>query len=91
MLEKHVSMLGLRVKDAVTGKIGCVTSISFDLYGCIQAVVLVPETEKREQSNVWYDISRLTVVKGERVMPLPDFAGVAEIAKGKKGPAEKPM
>lgn len=38
-IRKHLEMLGYAVRDRVTGLEGIVTSIGFDLYGCIQAVV----------------------------------------------------
>jgi len=38
-VERHVSQLGLKVKDRVTGFEGVVSTMSFDLYGCIQAAV----------------------------------------------------
>ncbi len=38
-VNEHIKFLGLQVRDEVTGFSGVVTSMSFDLYGCIQAVV----------------------------------------------------
>jgi len=38
-VKKHLSLLGLKVKDKVTGYTGVVASIGFDLYGCVQAIV----------------------------------------------------
>lgn len=34
-LNKHMSILGLSVKDRVTGFKGIATVVGFDLYGCI--------------------------------------------------------
>ena len=38
----HLELLGQKVEDKVTGFRGVVTTISFDLYGCIQAVYFLP-------------------------------------------------
>lgn len=86
-----MGMLGMRVKDKVTGAKGVVTSISFDLYGCVQAVVN-PGIGKdgKPMDCGWFDIARLEVACPRRVMPLPDFHNGA-VAEGKKGPSEKPF
>ena len=74
-MKEHFKLMGLKVRDAVTGFEGVVTSISFDLYGCVQAVVTpeVNKDQKREDSQ-WFDVKRLSAAKGAKpVMPLPDF------------------
>lgn len=81
----HLALLGLKVKDKVTGNKGVVTSICFDLYGCIQAIVSDSKGEGK-----WYDVSRLEVKSGKPVMDLPDFEA-GYIADGKKGGADKPI
>lgn len=89
-VQKHLGLLGLKVQDKVTGAKGVVASISFDLYGCIQAIVN-PGLDKdgKPQDSSWYDVNRLTVTDSEPVMQRPNFdAGL--IAEGVKGPAEKP-
>lgn len=88
----HLSLLGLRVSDRVTGFSGVVTSVSFDLYGCVQAVV-VPgiNNEGKIGDALWFDIARLSIDSPIRVMKVPNFEWSDEsIAKGGKGPAEKP-
>lgn len=87
---KHIDLLGQRAKDRVTGFEGVVTSVSFDLYGCIQAVVN-PGLDKagKVQDAHWFDVNRLDLAKSKRVMPVPDFDH-GPVAEGKKGPAEKP-
>jgi len=90
-IEEHVRrLLGRRVQDKVTGFKGVVTCVSFDLYGCIQAVV-APQAEKsgKVEDSRWYDVARLEVVGTALVMPVPDFAS-GYIADGLKGAAEKP-
>lgn len=92
-LSKHLELLGHRVKDKVTGFTGVVTSVGFDLYGCIQAVV-TPAADKagKTQESLWFDVGRLEVKSTEPVMPRPpfDFSPV-NIADGRKGAAEKPL
>lgn len=90
-IKKHLEMLGLKVEDRVTGFKGAVTSVSFDLYGCVQAIVNpgIGEDNKLIDSH-WFDIGRLTVLESKPVMNLPNFEYGA-IAEGKKGPAEKPL
>ncbi|MCI0532384.1 MAG: hypothetical protein L0Y74_10650 [candidate division Zixibacteria bacterium] len=87
----HLGLLGLEAQDKVTGAKGVITSISFDLFGCIQAV-LTPKIEKggEVKSGNWMDVPRLEIKKRKAVMPLPDFA-IPYIASGKKGPADKPV
>jgi hypothetical protein len=38
-VKQQLLLLGYRVRDKVTGMTGVVSSISFDLYGCVQAIV----------------------------------------------------
>ena len=84
-MNKHFNLLGLRVKDRVTGTKGVVTSLSFDLYGCIQAVV-----QPKDKEGMWFDVSRLKVSSNKPVMNLPNFEE-GYIAEGRKGPADKPI
>jgi hypothetical protein len=84
-MKKHLEFLGKRVKDKVTGIEGVVTSISFDLYGCIQGLVHPGLDETGKQKELyWYDITRLEITSSVPVMPCPNF-GLDD-----KGPAEKP-
>lgn len=86
MTMKNLQLLGCKARDRVTGFEGVITTIGFDLVGCVQAVITPPASvEKQEQR--WLDVSRLEI--GERVMdhgfneagePLVD-----------KGPCEKPL
>jgi hypothetical protein len=88
---EHLELLGKKVEDRVTGFKGVVASVSFDLYGCIQAVVnpgMGKDGKLGEQT--WFDIARLKVMSDKPVMAPPDFI-VGVIADGKSGPAEKPQ
>lgn len=90
MSNKHLNYLGRKAKDRVTGFAGVVSSVSFDLYGCIQAAVTPPVDEKGAlPDGRWFDIQRLELADADRVMPLPTW--VAEPAKHVHGPAEKPV
>lgn len=93
ILKKHVDMLGLRVRDKVTGFTGIVESIGFDLYGCVQAIVKPVADEKGDvKDGRWHDIQRLVVVDEQRVMPVPSFDHFATLeGVHQKGPAEKPI
>lgn len=89
-IKKHLSMLGLRVKDRVTGFTGTITCIGFDLYGCIQATVHPGiDAAGKMGDGLWLDIGRLETSSTEPVMEIPDF-DYGLVAEGKKGPAEKP-
>lgn len=89
-VKEHLNLLGFTVQDRVTGFCGVVTTIGFDLYGCIQALVN-PGVDKdgkcREQT--WFDVNRLNVLSPNPVMDRPNF-DCGLVAEGKKGAAEKP-
>ena len=84
----QLDLLGFRAKDKITGFIGVVTSVSFDLYGCVQ-VVLSPPLDKdgKKAESFWFDATRLEILEPERVMDPP---ARWSIASDPKGPAEKP-
>lgn len=90
-VKKHLEMLGLKVRDRVSGMEGIVTSVGFDLYGCVQ-VILNPGIDKdgKLADQVWLDIARLEVLDKTPVMKLPNFISGSQ-ARGEKGPAEKPQ
>jgi len=73
-IQQHIDLLGKPVKDKVTGKTGIVTSISFDLYGCIQAII-TPKTckDNKDPEMKWYDLCRLKVTSNKRAMKVPNF------------------
>ena len=81
--------MGYKFKDKVTGFSGIVVSVSFDLYGCVQYFIN-PGLDKdgKLKDGFWFDPSRLAILPGERIMPLPNFE-VGPIAEGLKGPADK--
>ncbi len=87
---KHIEMLGKTASDRVTGFRGVVTSVSFDLYGCIQAALNPPlDKDGKLVDGRWFDVNRLEVDQAiARAMPVPAFA--ESPATHAHGPAEKP-
>lgn len=72
-VQEHLDLLGRRATDKVTGMRGVITSISFDLYGCVQGLLNPGVTEGNKLGELyWLDVSRLQMTD-ERVMPLPRF------------------
>jgi len=89
-IQKHLDLLGMKCKDRVTGMKGIITSIGFDLYGCVQATVHPGLSDEGEMKEAfWLDIGRLEITSKKPVMERPNFE-YGHIAEGKKGPAEKP-
>lgn len=92
ILRKHLDIMGLKVRDKVTGFEGITESVSFDLYGCVQVVVKPPSKDGEMKDGRWFDIQRLVIVDSTRVMPVPAFEGlVTPEGVHKHGPAEKPV
>ena len=91
LIKEHLNLLGHKVKDKVSDFEGVVISISFDLYGCIQADVR-PTTLNKDNNLImgsWLDVSRLKVLTKKPLMDVPNYE-YGDIAKGKKGPANLP-
>lgn len=89
-VQKHMSKLGFKAKDKVTGFEGVITSVAFDLYGCIQYIVCpFAASEGKLESSRYFDVARVEVKGKKPVMPQPDFVD-GPVAEGRKGPAEKP-
>jgi hypothetical protein len=89
-IKKHLGLLGKRIVDKVTGKKGVVASVSFDLYGCVQAIVNPGLTKDGKlEDSIWFDVSRLKVLSEKPVMAVPNYEFGAQ-AEGKHGAAEKP-
>jgi hypothetical protein len=89
-VEKHIDILGKKVRDKVSLITGVATSVSFDLFGCVQVVINTGlDKDGNPKTYNWYDISRLEIVANKRVMDIPDFS-TGLIAEGKKGASEKP-
>ena len=87
---KDFHFLGRLIRDRVTGFEGVVTSMSYDLYGCIQAIVTPVTDEKRSdlKDSRWFDTKRLTILNDQPVMEVPTFEfvpGAQEKPSGRYG------
>ena len=92
LIKKHLDLLGHEVEDKVSDFTGVVISMSFDLYGCIQADVRpkgLNQDDGKIKTGMWFDVSRLKVLSKKPLMEQPDFVW-GQIAEGKKGPANLP-
>jgi hypothetical protein len=91
-LEKSLEFLGYRATDLITDMEGVITSISFDLYGCVQGVLTVKQKVDSDKpiGLHWVHLGRLKITSKTPVIPPPNFFGVNESAKGNTGPANKP-
>ncbi len=88
---EHISLLGKKAKDIVTGVEGVVTSVSFDLYGCIQATLNRGINEKNEPyEQYWMDVCRLEILDDKPVMQVPNYDR-GYVAEGRQGSADKPV
>ena len=71
-MQKFIDLLGYRAKDRITGFSGVVSSVCFDLYGCIQVCLTQGVDDKGqipERGNQWFDTNRLDIDKAQgRVM-----------------------
>lgn len=69
-----LELMGLPAKDRITGFDGTITSIDFNLYGCVHATVH-PTVDKdgKEREGRWFDVSRLEITGDTRIMAVPDF------------------
>jgi hypothetical protein len=72
-MKEYLALLGMKCRDVVTGAFGVVTSVSFDLYGCVQALLTLPSTEQKESESCWFDAKRLRVMSDKPVMDQPTF------------------
>ena len=85
--DKHIQLLGRKAKEKVTALKGIITSISFDLYWCIQAIVTADDIEKDSR---WFDLKRLEISNYRINMNVPNFT-LGYVAQGLKGVNPKPM
>lgn len=90
-IEKVIDLLGMPCRDKVTEFAGVITSVTFDLYGCIQALVHPGmDKDKKLKDQNWFDIDRLEITGNEPVMYPPKFKKYLA-AKAINGAAEKPL
>ena len=70
-MQQFIDLLGYRAKDKITGFTGVISSVCFDLYGCIQVCLTQPVDDKGqipERANSWFDTNRVSVDRTDRVM-----------------------
>lgn len=88
-VNSHIELLGRKARDRVTGFEGVVSSVCFDLYGCIQAVLSPPvDKDGKHQDGKWFDVNRLEVTDMVRAMSIPNYG--PSPATHTHGPADKP-
>ncbi|MBX6133572.1 hypothetical protein [Pseudomonas aeruginosa] len=90
-VQKHLSILGYRAKDRVTGFEGVVTSVCFDLYGCIQ-VVLNPgiRDDGKIGEQLWFDINRLIVAENKPRVMAPQTSSTGQLLRAGTGRQRSP-
>lgn len=93
-MRRQMKLLGTKVRDRVTGFSGVVATMSFDLYGCVQAIVTPPVDDKGEMKDGrWFDTSRLDVIDATPVMDLPSWMPrelATQSSPSVRGPEAKP-
>ncbi len=88
IMNEHLKMLGFKMRDRITGVEGVITSVSFDLYGCVQGLMnRGPDKDGKLQDNYWFDMKRLDKVGDEPVMVAPDFQDARVLAEVPGGEA----
>ena len=93
-----LKLLGLKVRDRVTGLSGVCESVCYDLYGCIQAAVRPNANNEKGEvpDGRWFDVSRLDVLDSAPVMEIPGGRFFVKRSEERptpsqaSGPAEKP-
>lgn len=88
LISTALNLLGRKARDKVTGFEGVVTTIGFDLYGCVQAIVNPAQKDAKLGDPVWLDIKRLDLT--ESVMAPPDFGQMA-LGSEAGGDVRKPV
>lgn len=92
MINQTIDLLGHRGKDRVTGFSGTISSVCFDLYGCVQ-LALTPSagTDGKLGEGHWFDVNRVEITSKAKVMATPTFAARDDKPSNhESGPAEKP-
>lgn len=88
-VKSNLELLGCKVRDKVTRFEGIVTSVSFDLYGCIQTLVTpIIDTSSDKSGSSWFDSTRLDILCSTPIMSLPNYDYTDQYEP--KGPASKP-
>ncbi len=62
-MKNHLELLGYKVRDSVSGIEGVVSSICFDISGCIQGAVKLPAGKDGKMGeSYWVDLKQLEKV-----------------------------
>jgi hypothetical protein len=78
-VKENLELLGTRVQDCVTGLIGIVTSVTFDLYGGVLVLVNPGEDDNgKSRDSQWFEVKRLIMVDNDPIMEPPEFEWGAE-------------
>lgn len=88
-MKDFLGLLGLPVEDKITKFKGVVTSVAYDVYGCVQVVVAPPVGKDGvPKDSHWFDWKRLRVTsKTHALKPMPfDNMQIGQ----ERGPAAKP-
>ena len=73
-MQQYMRFLGENVRDKLTGIKGTATSISFDLYGCVQVIIKQrADKDGKVPESFWHDVKRLEILPGEHIIPVPNF------------------
>lgn len=89
-----VNLLGYEGKDRITKQSGVISSIAFDLYGCIQVLLTPLKVENNTDIKVqgWFDINRIEIKKGKKIMEAYYFETKYEHFNDTGGPENnKPL
>ena len=87
---ENLELLGKKVRDKVTRCEGIVTSVGFDLYGCVQGLVNPGMAGDRKMLELlWFDVARLEVIDPCPVMTPPKYVESKKKIVD-KGPESKP-
>jgi hypothetical protein len=80
---KSLALLGFPVRDRVTGATGVVTSVGFDLYGCVQCIVNPGlSNDGKMLDSLWFDINRLEVTDDRPRMRNQFISSAAPVVQG---------
>jgi hypothetical protein len=83
MINEEMKLLGFKVREKVTGFVGVVSSISFDLYGCTCAFITqeihLKDGEQRLGDGSWFDTKRLVKLSKKPVMSPPNYEVIEPI------------
>lgn len=73
-MKEHLRLLGFKVREKLTGLVGVVTSVSFDISGCVQGYVN-PGVDKdnKTRDGCWYDTKRLEPLTKKSLLEAPTF------------------